>query len=274
MHTLLLAVSTFLANPARAQLPFSSPFAPSAAQTTDDRTPPPIIRTDKPAPQRIAIKSGAAPAASIALDSLLNRLWRTALTVQLGGRTFYVSGQESHEGNYHVVLTDQATGRPFFFRVIDLIMGSVKITVEGHSYEIGVALKNPLDVYGNPLQISEGSRVVASFPIRDLMRAMYDAGEPVTVGGKSFRLHLTDQLFEGSSGAVNRHGDPLFVLMIEQASGSYSGEKNHFRGDGVKASDVPSDALLHCPFRIPPYDLFYLDLKLSDDKKTLEIYNP
>jgi hypothetical protein len=240
-----------------------------------DRNPPPMIRTDKPKASKAALSTGSGRLlAKLDLVSLHNNLWRTSLVADLGGRKFWVSGQQSRQGHLHLVLTDQISGRAIFMRDTDLILGHYDLKVGGRNYEVTLKAKFT-DIYGSDFRITEGSNVVASFPIRNVMKAMYEAGSLASLDGKTVRIHYTDQLFENGDGRVERFGDPLLVLMVEQASGSYSSERDHFQGDAVVASDIPHDAFLRAPFKISPHGVFTLDLKMTDDKRqTLEVYAP
>ena len=285
LNFFLLVSSLILGRYAAAQLNLRSPASladleipapPPAAETgSGERKAPPLICKDKPAPRRIPMDQGSERLlATLDLTTLRNRLWRTAITTEMGGRTFYLSGEASDESNYHVVLTDEKSGKPTFLRELDLIMGYVDMQVAGQSYRVNVK-PNLLDLYGSRLQISrQGGGATASFEIRSIMRAMFEAGEVLKDGEKTLRVHFTDQIFEGGDGRISRHGEPLLVLMVEEKDGTFSGERNRFQGDAVRASDLPSDGLLRTAFKIQPYGLFYLDLRRSEDGKTLEIFAP
>lgn len=254
-----------------ADLAIEAPPAPQAVSTQDRPTPPPLIRPDKPAPRWIPPNEATGRLlAKIDTAALHNRLWRTNLEVTLAGRRFAVSGQQSRQANMHMVVTDLKNGKPYFLRDLDLLTGFYQMRIGGKAYR--VHLKPEFDLFASKLQFLEGLKLVERFAVRDIMKGMYEAGEAADLGGRTFRMHYTDQIFEGDDGRVERYGEPLFVLMVEQRKGTYDNEKHRYRGDAVEAERVTSDDFLRTAFRIPPYGLFYYDLKRSSDGKAIEVY--
>lgn len=249
------------------------PPMPTVFQVSDDRTPSPLIQPGKPAPVlKDGPASGVQPLATIDLHALHNNLWRTSLTAAVGGHTLHVSAQASHEGHYFLVIHDPQ-GKTFFLKDTTLALSSVDITINGVTVHVTLDM-SVLDLWGSKLVLTDRSNGSSwSFPLRDITKAMYEAGQSLTLNGRTFRVHYTDQAFEDGSGRVARVGQPLLVLMVEQSG--YKSEKDHYVGDAVEADAIPlSDAgkILVGSFKIPPYGLFAHAFRKTDGGKSLEIY--
>ncbi len=248
------------------------PRAPRLVQySSEDRTPPPLIQPGKPAATVVGLPEGAQPVATINLEDLYNRLWRTSLTVEFGGETFYVSGMASHENDYFVVVHNPQ-GKTYFLRDMNLALTGQNVALGAADVHVQV-YPNVMDIWGSELVLKQKGGARFAFPTRDIMRAMYEAGEPVTLDGRAFRVHYNDQIYENESGRIARTGEPLLVFMAEQAAGSYTSEKFKYIGDAIEGDSIPADgnALLGW-LKVPPYGLMSYVFRKSADGKTLEIY--
>lgn len=245
------------------------------AAGTDPKNP--IIADGKPADAvvRSATPPGA-PLGRVDLEALRDRLWVTALTVELGGRTFHLSGMQARTGGYYVTLLDAREKKVRFFEKRRLALGGYDLEVEGRRYHIGVAA-NLADLYASRLRVRDvaARRDPLDVAVRDVMRAMYEAGEEVVWDGKRMRVHYNTQIYEEKGRVRFDAKNPLLVFMIEQPD--REGE-DKFMGDAVPGPTIPrvesdAEAWLHANFRIRPHGAFRLHLRRADGGRTLEVHS-
>ncbi|MBI4056314.1 MAG: hypothetical protein HY399_02065 [Elusimicrobia bacterium] len=250
-------------------------------ETLSTYLPPPspsaVIQPGKP-PNQIVREIHGNLLGTLNLTALHNSLWKTPLHVELGHHDFSISGQESGRGHRFITLYDHSQNKVYFLQQNVLVFGKgYRLNRDGKTYRISIDL-NFLDHYGSKLSFEEettGSK--QKFSIRDIMKAMYDAGKPVEWGSKSFRVHYTDQIIENKDGTVQKLDDPLLVLMVDQ--GISESDSQRYQGDGVPLRGIPSSPereFLQAFFRIKPYGTFSYHLRKtsSGSAEKLEVYSP
>lgn len=231
----------------------------------------PIIQADKPANQKIFAASGTL-VGRLDIGYLHNRLWRTALSVRLGDADFRISAEQGSQGGRYITLYDTQTGEVCLLEALRLVFGGgYHMTVDGIDYKFKISPNIP--VYKSNFVVrNKKDETETFFEIQDIMKAMYEAGEPVHWGDKDFRVHYTDQIIEDHGKRLIEK--PLLVLMKEQPG--LTG-LDRYKGDGVAGEDIPgrdeASALLKTFFRIPPYDIFPYGLKKTSSDRILEVYS-
>jgi len=231
----------------------------------------PLIQPDKPANQKISAASGTL-VGRLDIGYLHNRLWRTALSVKLGDADFRISAEQGSKGGRYITLYDTQTGEVCLLEVLRLVLGGgYNMNVDGIYYEFRISPSLP--VYKSKFIVrNRKDETEMFFEIQDIMKAMYEAGEPVHWGDKDFHVHYTDQIIENHK--KPRLEKPLLVLMKEQPEQT---GVDHYKGDAVPGEDIPgpdqSSTLLKTFFRIPPYDLFPYGLKKTSSGRILEVYS-
>jgi hypothetical protein len=204
--------------------------------------------------------------------SLRNGLWRTSLRFTMGSRVMSVSAQQSSSGEIYITLFDPAAGRIFFMESMQLVFGGIVTALDGKDYHCGIAA-DLFDRYNSDFVVKDDAKKeLARIKVRDIMTAMYEAGQPVSWGGREFRVHYTDQIREMSNGRIE-FGSPLLVLMKEQPG---KGGAGRYAGDGLPSEQIPfasagADAV-QAHFRVPPYGVFSYQFRLTSGGRILEIY--
>lgn len=158
-----------------------------------------------------------APSKEVELAALLNRHLKTSLAFTMGGKNVWISGAfDRAQKAYVSVLEDGKAAR--FFNVEDLLthaqildVGSAKVRLS-LSPDLSDQLESEI-VLTNTANRKDQQRIT----LRDMLAAISAAGEPVTIGGDSYRLFYYDDIKNGA-------GDPsskAFAFILTDPNGEF-----------------------------------------------------
>jgi hypothetical protein len=203
---------------------------------------------DPNAPEMILPQAAPAPSATLRLAPLLDNARRTGETFRAGTRVVHVFGDVSDDKNdWFVGFAPE--GEEAQYRNVKKMLkvgifgGSAHVTIDGRAYTARVDA-NVMHRMRSTLVVTadDGSMPAASWTAKQISEALYQAGYPLTLDGREYRLLYMRSFVEDGSGNFGRFNGRRSVVLMFRDGEDFSGY--HWYED-----QIPSDAVL---FTTPP----------------------
>lgn len=282
MKTLLASIAILVAGPVSAgtgrpltaEAAFVETLAGAAFETKGARAfpqrPVETVAFERP------LVPGDSPAATVRLSSILDNVRRTSAKFDTGQDVVHVFGDKSQNKNeWFIGFAPENADAQFYkgkkvLRWWPVFRGSVNFEVGGRKYkaQLDGSLTNRM---GSKLVVeAEDGRQKVSWTIAQLSKAAFEAGSPVTISGREFRLLYSQNFDESASGDfVGYTGDRSIVLMYK------SGDK--YEGFHWFEREIPRDTMLVSTPRAAKADDTYaagaFSLGLRVTNGVLELYS-
>jgi hypothetical protein len=185
--------------------------------------------------------------------SLMNaHLRRSPLKMKMGRLTVYVTGQvrRSAENPYKVdkktaflAIDSRRFRRPIFFNLMGLLDNEIEIGVGGGTFRLFVepVVRSVLDRMASRLKIiPKDGKPGLDITLSTLVRKSYEAGHPLKIDGKDYRLFLYEEL-KGELQAAGTGRKTVALLTLDEE------EKGEFFTFLYPMEHIPADKIRQYP---------------------------